>query len=176
MTDLEKYLQWVNTPRMSKPNMVGADLTDEDLSGLDFSRFNLCCARFDGSNLDGASFRSSKLQRTSFTECNLNAVDFTKANLTSSNFSRANLSRVILLDAKIENLIGDGKIIRTMQLPPYIVTIVDDWVQVGCAGRRAYKWLDSTPEAVNRLAQRYETWEPEYFNLIRDFYTAQVKQ
>ena len=97
---------------LEQPASVPDDLSDLDLSGLDFSRgFLLHNIRFDRAKLCGARFCGKWIKDASFVGADLEGADFENAILQQVNFTGAKLDRANLRGARIE-----GAIISQAQL------------------------------------------------------------
>jgi hypothetical protein len=112
----------VTAIQRGKKNLAGANLSERDCMGIDFT----------GANLQGASLKSADLRSAIFRSANCAGVDFTAAYLKKANFSNANLTGVILKGAYLQgaNLshvsglkAGDLKQVKTL----YGVKM-DDWL------------------------------------------------
>lgn len=112
-------------------NLIGEDLSETDLSNIDFSREGifgfhgtrqLTRVNFSGSNLNdidftqtrliGAKFTKANLERADFTEANVNGADFRFANLRAVNFHLADLRNAHLQGADLADAyLGDANVI-----------------------------------------------------------------
>lgn len=97
----------------SNYNLQGINLSDVNLDGVNFSNANLIEVNFTKANLHRANLSSANIRRancykTCLTEANLNKAylaetDLSMANLHSANLSEANLSESYLIKANLKN-------------------------------------------------------------------------
>lgn len=73
-------------------NLKQSDLSDTNLSGVDFSYSALMETVFDGSDLSEATFRAAALKGTSFDNANLTKALFAASDLQDAKFHRTNLT------------------------------------------------------------------------------------
>jgi uncharacterized protein YjbI with pentapeptide repeats len=83
--------------RRRSPQLVGANLAQAALAGLNLERALLQGANLHGANLAGTSLAGAYLQGANLTGANLAG-----ANLAGANFSQANLAGANLTDADLE--------------------------------------------------------------------------
>ena len=86
------------------------------------------------------------------------------ADLRDAVLSGADLRRADLRDA-----IGDGEIIRTMQLPRYVVVVCDDWVQIGCQGYRAHEWRGFDDDTITSMDVGALEWWRQWKDVVLAF-------
>ena len=89
--------------RVSQGRFAGADLSCEDLSGLDFTQ-----ATFDGANLENANFANADLGQASLKSTNLRGANFDGAQMTQTSLEGADLRNAHLGGAKVTQLFTDG--------------------------------------------------------------------
>jgi len=63
-----------------------------------------------------------------------------------------------LREVRVFNTIGNGVIIRSMQLPRYIVNVCDDWLQIGCEGHRLHEWEQFDDATIARMDDGALDW------------------
>lgn len=78
----EEYEQW--SKRMQ--NTIRIDFIEEDLSGFDFSRYNLGNASFAGADCQGVRFVDAALQGAFFHQSNLSGATFHRAKFDATGF------------------------------------------------------------------------------------------
>ncbi len=86
-----------------RPSLERADLTCDDLSGIDFHELNLRGAFFDKADLRGSIFVRANLTSAYLNEANLENADLTEANLTKAAMARSNLKYARLDRALLQN-------------------------------------------------------------------------
>jgi len=128
-------------------------LSEADLSGANLSGANLRDADLRGACLRDADLRGARLLRANLSDVNLSYADLGYSILTHANLSGANLSGAI----------GDGLVVRTMQMRSYVINIIDDMLFIGCVSMRIHEWANITP---SELLDIYEGY-PE--NAVLDF-------
>lgn len=96
----EKDLSGVN---FSRVNLRGADLSDADLTEANLSNANLGGADLSGALLSDANLAGADLHKCSVALANLSGANLNKANLQEANLSNANLSDADLSDANFKD-------------------------------------------------------------------------
>jgi uncharacterized protein YjbI with pentapeptide repeats len=96
-----------------KANLAGADLTAQDLQGLNFVDANLA-----GAILERASLRSARFTRANLSNANLKSATITDTNFTDADLTNANLASVYssagtVLTGAILNGISSGGVTAT---------------------------------------------------------------
>ncbi|MBS0015546.1 MAG: pentapeptide repeat-containing protein [Arthrospira sp. SH-MAG29] len=94
----------------------GANLCNQALGQIDFSKVNLAQANFRDSRLTGANFRQSELKETDFTKAFLVGADFQGAYLSNANFQRANLTNTDFSKANLQYANLQGADLRNANL------------------------------------------------------------
>jgi Pentapeptide repeats (9 copies) len=82
--------------------LVGIDLTDAFLQGVQLPRGQLLRSRFGSADLRESSFASANLAYSSFNTANLRGANFHKANLSWADFTDADLSTANLTQAGVQ--------------------------------------------------------------------------
>lgn len=90
-----------NKYKSEHPNIV-PDLKDADLSGKDFSGYNLQNTDLSGAKLNNCQFFETKLFRVGLSGANLNNSRFFHCNMRRSDLSKANLSGVEFSSCALE--------------------------------------------------------------------------
>jgi len=162
---LELHKKWLN----DEDEGECADLSGTNLSGTNLSGANLRSANLSGANLSSANLSSADLRYADLRYANLSDTNLSDANLRDTNLSSAHLRYAHLSRIKIYNTIGDGKVIRSMQLPKYLVNICDDWLQIGCQGHRVHEWAEFTVEEISHMDKGAIEWWNEYRDLVFTF-------
>jgi uncharacterized protein YjbI with pentapeptide repeats len=109
--DSDDWNEWREENSDIRPDLRGADLSEEDLTGANLRNADLAgadCAEADltdadlsGADARMARFRSGTLYSTNFTRANLLGSDFSEANLDGAIFSHANLKKAKLNKASM---------------------------------------------------------------------------
>ena len=132
-----------------RADLGGASLGGANLRGANLRRANLSYAVLRGANLRYADLRGA----------NLSGANLSGANLREANLSGANLRDADVSGVSIKGTIGDGKVLRTMRTPEYVVVVCGDWVQIGCEGHRAHEWSEFTDEEIYKMdSDRAVVW------------------
>lgn len=87
-----------------KVALVGVDVSDAFLQGLQLPLADLARASFRGCDLRDASFDGSNLEYADLTSANLRNASLTEANLQNANFTDADLNSCALAKANCENV------------------------------------------------------------------------
>ena len=80
------------TNQCIKCNLIGANLSGDNLGGADLTDANLVQARLSGANLSGTNLYKANLIGANLGGANLTKADLYKANLTGANLTKADLS------------------------------------------------------------------------------------
>ncbi|MBW4425127.1 MAG: pentapeptide repeat-containing protein [Nostoc desertorum CM1-VF14] len=86
---------------LTQQNLTGVDLRGADLSGATLSQANLTNADLTGANLEGAVLNSVNLSGASLTGANLKSASLENADLSYAGFISADLEAANLKDAKL---------------------------------------------------------------------------
>ena len=117
---LDLHELWVK----DDPKGKQADLSNQDLSGLDFSYRNLICiimnnARLFSANLSYANLSHANLSGANLSDANLSEANLSYANLSYANISHANLSGANLSDANLSNADFSNSNIENTKFPNF---------------------------------------------------------
>jgi len=93
--------QLYSTASYKAANLAGVVLTDNDMTGWDFSNQNLSRIRMDGANLTAASMVNSSLVDAYLYRANLADLDLTACDATSANFGYTSLNNAVLSRANL---------------------------------------------------------------------------
>ncbi|PWK53308.1 pentapeptide repeat-containing protein [Pleionea mediterranea] len=91
----DAWNQWRNDNANISINLTGADFSNKDLSGFDFTEANLSYCNFSKADLEGANFISANLQHALFNFANLGG-----ANFIATEMAHADLTLAIVKGAK----------------------------------------------------------------------------
>ena len=109
----------------------------------------------------------------------LRGVDLTGANLTNADLyntdlTNADLTDADLTDADLHDTFGDGKVIKTIDLPRYTVNIVKSLgvIQIGCQRHTAEKWFSFGDDEIEDMDDDHGAleWWREHKQLIKEEY------
>lgn len=152
---------------MSRANLTRACLHDACL--LDVAAYNVNFTQIAaadmqavGGNFCGANFQGAYLRGANFTESDLSLANFAKARLPHASFHDACTDGANFIDAKLNNVIGDGIRIRTLQLEPYNVVYTHTHMSIGCKTFPIDDWWKITPEEaadMSELEDAATLWE-----------------
>ena len=129
-------------------NLRRADLSDADLSDVNLSDADLRGADLRGVNLSGANLSG--------------------ANLRDTNLIHANLSGANLRGANLDNCVGNGKDIKSMQLGKYNVVFTKDILVVGCKHFPIETWKKFTDVEIEEMGDLglWKEWKDFIFSAI----------
>ena len=144
-----------------------ADLSHADLSGADLSGADLCRADLSGANLSGAVLCGADLRRADLSGAVLCGADLSGADLRRAVLSGADLSGAVLWSTT-----GDGKYIRSMQLPVYNVAVVGEVVQIGCQQHTIEEWAKFSVLRIAKMDEQAIGWWHTYKELVLSFARA----
>ena len=131
---------------LADANLAGANLVRADLAGANLADAYLVRANLADANLAGANLVRADLARANLADAYLVRANLAGANLAGADLARANLTGANLADA---NLAGAKWGKRCCTKPPiqinglfksYIVTILDDAMQIGCELHGLDEW------------------------------------
>lgn len=97
---LENHLHWLNADCEGWENMK-ADLTEANLSNIDFSGTDLRHINFFKATIDTSYFNRADIRFANFKETDLNFDCFNEANLYGADFSEARLYRIEFAGANL---------------------------------------------------------------------------
>lgn len=126
----EAWNKWRQSEQADYPDLTGADLSDRDLVGYDFTNAYLDRTKFTRAKLAkailrhaeaaGADFSDADLRRGVLSRANLEGSTFARADLVATNFTGANLYGVDLSSADLRGATGillDGCRIKDAHFP-----------------------------------------------------------
>lgn len=122
-----------------------------------------------GVNLRGVNLSDANLRGANLSYANITGVNLSYADLTGVNFSYANLSGVNLSGANLIGAIGNGKEVRTLQTPIYIVTCYKNIIQIGCERHTFQEWLGFDDKTISDMEDGALEFWGEWKTLILDF-------
>ena len=91
-------------PNCSGVILTGVDISDYDLSGVNFNGAKLMGVDLSNAGLFEASFRNAYLMGVDLSEADLEATDFTKATLSGVDLEKADLFRANLRNIQLEHI------------------------------------------------------------------------
>lgn len=94
---IAKHIKWLTNRRGG----VQADLSKEDLRGVNLSGVNLSKADLSGVNLSGANLRGANLSRATLSDAILSDTNLISANLSEAILTDTNLNKANLWDANL---------------------------------------------------------------------------
>ncbi len=127
---------------------AGANFTEEDLSGADFSGCDLGGADFTDAILTGANFSNANLSEADFTGATLDTANLREANLTGAKFDGADLTKADLSAANLSQASLAGAILEeaalvyanlTEALGPEASFLAADLTEANLAGAKLEK-------------------------------------
>ena len=136
------HQDWLN----GKIGGVRADLSGANLSGADLGE----------ANLSGAFLRGADLRRAFLRGANLKKADLREANL-----SGADLSGVRLEDIK-----GDGKYIKSLQIGKYPISYTASVLQIGCKNHLISEWVEFDDKKISRMDSGALEWWKKWKSTI----------
>jgi uncharacterized protein YjbI with pentapeptide repeats len=100
---VEAWNKWRSLSPGIPPDLRGADLSQEDLGGINLMKASLSGVDLSGVNLMGASLSQADLRGA-----NLSGAYLSKADLSEADLSEVNLSEAYLLEANLSRVNLDG--------------------------------------------------------------------
>ena len=94
-----------------------------------------------GADLWGADLRGADLRGADLWGANLREANLREANLREANLRRANLW----------NCVGDGAVVKSMQLATYDLAVWKDALQIGCERHTIKEWEAFTDEDIESM-------------------------
>lgn len=138
-------------------------------------RADLRLASLKGADLKGADLRGADLIGVDLRGADLRWANLSRANLSRANLMGANLSRAYLRGANLNRATGNGREIKTLQLPTYHVNVTKNEIQIGFKrffARRCYKLTDEQiSEIDNDELGWWNTWKDVIFKVHKTFFT-----
>ena len=137
---------------------------------------DLRAARLSGADLIGANLRGANLIGANLIGAQMQGADLRGANLRVANLRVANLRGANLRGADIL-CVGNGREIKSMQLPIWSVAWTDTDLQIGRQRHPIKKWRKwSTPAGrkwVDAMDPDILDWADKYLNLILEVIGAE---
>jgi len=160
MDKISKHQLWLDGHGGERANFRKADLSYKNLSNVNLESANFIRANLQGAtlndarlswgNLIGADLSGADLRRADLRWAALNGANLSGADLRDADLRNANLDGADLTDAQLIRTVGDGKVIRSMQLH-YHVVVCDDFLQIGCKGYRLHEWEQFSDDAISSM-------------------------
>ncbi len=153
-----------------------ANLERADLSGVRIEQTNLQQARLAHVSLEDARIKHTDLAGASLagakmTEALLVSVNLTRANLADANLDQSTLVGVQLKRSTITRCIGDGRVIKSMQIDYTKIALAGNSLAIGCEQHAVSWWLSLTVDDIENLFSEYiewaERWRPLLLQLLR---------
>lgn len=161
---------------LSRFDLRGITLSNQDLYKANLSYTNLNHARLSNVNLTKARLQDACLQYAKIHTCNLSHADLTaatlyRANVTGSEVCWANLSftdlrHTIFTDVKFQEVIGNGKEIKTLHFDRWKVVFTRDILSIGCQQHEISRWLEFTDMEIACIDEGALTWWKKWKGVI----------
>ena len=140
-------------------NLYGADLRDANLYGADLRDANLRNANLYGADLRDANLQGSRLSGASLVGADLRDANLRDANLRDANLRGSRLSGASLVGADLRDAVWPNGI--TIKKTPLLlfgmrwpVTVLDEYVQIGCQLHKTSEWAAFDDDAIARMDGR----------------------
>jgi len=102
---IEVWNEWrLNNPEI-KPELCGADFSNLNLRGIDFSQTDLGIVNLSGADLSNANLSGVNFRQANLTRADLTGADLSGAFLALTNLTQANLSNAVLYKANLKEAI-----------------------------------------------------------------------
>lgn len=140
------------------------DLSGADLSGADLRYANLRYADLSGADLSHADLRGTNLYHTNLSGIYLRGAYLRGACLNRADLRYASLRGAYLRGTDLQDAIGNGREVKTVQTDLWTVTYTADIMQIGCRRHAIKDWWgfdDATISDMNSKALEWWTqWKP----------------
>ena len=97
---------WRQTHPEEKVVLAAAEITGENLEGINFQQVYLIAVDFEDTNLRNANFLGANLSHANLSGTNLENANFESANLEKAIFQGANIQGASFLETHLDNSIG----------------------------------------------------------------------
>jgi hypothetical protein len=118
--------------------------------------------------------RHKDFSDANFNDANFNGVNFYRANFSGASFNGANFSGANFYRANFDSVIGDSRLIHTIQTNIWHIVIYSNRMQIGCENHTIKRWMSydySDISVMNSKALSFwKIWKPiivEYIKAIK---------
>jgi len=116
-------------------------------------------------NLSGANLRLADLSETDLSGIDLSESNLSGVNLRWANLSRADLSRADLSGAGLNEVVGNGKEIISLQTDSYHINYTSTHIYIGCKTHSIERWFNFSDKEILAMDGRkalafWKKWKP----------------
>ncbi len=157
-------------------NLQGADLRGADLRGADLRGANLEKADLQGANLRGADLQNANLEKVNLINAEIRWTDLRRADLRGANLRDANLQKANLQGAnfqganlkgvKINNIIGNGREVKSLTIYPYLIVWTQADLAIGCIQHTIDEWKSFSDEEIQNMDKKALTWWTKHKRIL----------
>ena len=126
-------------------NLAGANLADANLEGANLADANLADANLEGANLAGANLAGANLEGANLAGAYLACAYLAGANLADANLAGAEWRDGVMISKNPIQIYG-------LHWP---VTILDEYMQIGCELHRLSEWEAFDDARIGRMDARH---------------------
>ena len=166
---LKQHRFWLDgSAKGKRADLRGANLEGADLEGANLGFANLKGAHLEGANLEGADLRraylgfanlkGADLRRANLKVAYLRRANLKDANLEGADLLFANLEYANLSDVVLENCVGNGREVQSIQTSKYLINITKDDIQIGCKRHSIEAWLSFSDNAIQDMDKGALDW------------------
>ena len=126
------------------------------------------CKGYDiapGANLTGANLTGANLTGANLNGANLTGANLTGANLNGASLNGASLNGASLNGAKYHNTTITKPVVQ-VYLSPFLVTIIDKYIIIGCKEYTLKQWLRLSKKQITNLDSRALLFHKKYKDII----------
>lgn len=116
-----------------------ADLSNLDLTGLDFNM-----ASFEYANLQNVNFSGCDISKSSFRHSDCAGANFSNTVVDNTSFLYANLADTTFSSTTKLTCIGNGKQLKTINVCKFLVTYSSHYMTIGCMHHDLAWWQSCT--------------------------------
>jgi hypothetical protein len=145
----------------------GVILSDDSFRCIEFNGVDLSGGFLDGCKFVDCIFKNCELDGVSFVNSYLTGSKFISSSLKGANFTNARLIDTLIVDSKINGLIGNAIELKSMQVETYQVAYYDNILAIGCEQKTIEEWKNITREELIKLDGFYAvSWWKKWEDVI----------
>lgn len=161
--------------------LQNTEFDDVDMAQTEFRRANLFSATFINVRASDAEFFkarlfSARIIDSEFSRCDFCRVDaqhsywqrvkLTNSSLKASFFMHAGFDECELTGTKINNIIGDGKTIKTLIFGQYITSFTATDMAIGCRQYSIPEWIAFSDKEIDAMDTSALAWWTEHKHIV----------
>ena len=169
----------ISFAKMRNAHFLGADLHNTDLTASDLSHAlltwvnlnsaNMSGVRARGATINGADLRFSCMMKADFSDADLSGSKLNSSDLRGSVLCGTNLFGVDLDDVRINQVMGNGNEILTLQTNLYTVTRTYKDMAIGCEQYPIEQWWGFPEYVIDEMDRCALDWWREWKPILQEW-------